>query len=116
MAGVPLNQVSGQTLREKTNSVNDMSMEQLSKMCASVGFMVSMVPGNMLIVPAGFFVLTVVTSNDACEGIRWSMVDDKNPKEKEIASAALDLLIESMVIAPKATDDIMMLKGRLDAD
>ena len=85
-------------------------------MCNDVGFLAGMMPGNMLIVPARYLVISAVTLNEPCEGLRWSTIREKRSSEAEATLAAMRLLLASMAVPPKATDDMMVLKDALEAD
>jgi hypothetical protein len=74
VAGVPIEQVEGRTIKEKRQNLTTMGLDRLRTLLKdSGGFIVRHDSARLLVIPTGFMLLT---ASPAARGARWSLSGD----------------------------------------
>lgn len=72
LTGVKSECVEGATTKDKIDLVSNMTAEAYISLVKSHGFVNISCPGTLTMVPSGYIVMNFLTSEEGCNGLRWS--------------------------------------------
>ena len=114
VAGVSLSVLAGDTLREKTAAMEQLTIDGFLKLAERAGFVAVLEPGQAVVTPAAFLVCYFNLGTETAEGLRWSFLDEQTEVEVRKVSEALDLYLQDHPVS--ASDVLHKLKDILAAD
>ena len=94
-AGLPLDVIPGDGLKQKRQALYDMGAEKMAELIEASGWIGAVEEGNVIIVPTGFMVISCCRSTTS-HGFRWMVEADNNNTHRTIAS--LEQLIETNIL------------------
>ena len=97
VAGCFNEDLPGATFAEKVKGVMESSLEDLqNKFSLGSGFLVKLKPGELLMVPAGFFLLQLCGAEGTCS-LRWGRAP-VSPSERRLVQTTLEGIMQSFPV------------------